>query len=112
MLARVARRREDTVHHEPDAAARLRLRVAAAFFAEAERSSGEREAAAFLADAEREDAGRDAEAAPPFLPPSSLETWVSGTPRPLPDLLPPPDFSFTVAQARASASSSGTPRSS
>ena len=83
-----------------------RLRVAAAFFAEAERSSGVREAAAFLADAERADAGREAEAAPPFLPPSSLETWVSGTPRPLPDLLPPPDSLFTVAQARRSASSS------
>ena len=69
------------------------LRVAAAFFAEAERCSGV----------------RALEAAPPFLPPALLDSWLSGTPRPLPDLLPPPDSLLTVAQARASASPSGTP---
>src|ERR1700722_14843993 len=55
-----------------------------------------RVAAAFLAEAERSAAGRAAEADPPFL----LDTWVSGTSRPLPDLLPPPDSLLTVAQAR------------
>ena len=64
----------------------FRFRVAAAFLAEADRSAGERAAAA----------------APPILPPFSLETWVSGTPRPLPDLLPPPVSLLTVAQARRS----------
>ncbi len=75
----------------------LRLRVAAAFFAEAERCSGD----------------RAAEAAPPLLPPISppflLETLVSGLPRPLPDLLPPPVSLFTVAHARRSASYLGDP---
>jgi hypothetical protein len=76
--------------------AALRLRVAAAFFAEALRSR----------------AGRAAARLPPMLPPFSLETVVSGTPRPLPDRLPPPDSLLTVAQARRSASFVGTPRSS
>src|SRR5262249_33814479 len=80
----------------PAFASLFRLRVAAAFFAEAERSA----------------AVRDAEAAPPFLPPRLLETCVSALPRPLPDLLPPPDSLLTVAQARRSASPSGTPRPS
>ena len=67
-------------------------------------------AAAFLADAERSSAVRDADAAPPFLPPFLLDTLVSALPRPLPDLLPPPDSLLTVAQARLSASFSSTPR--
>ena len=60
----------------------FRLRVAAAFLAEADRSAGD----------------RDAAAAPPSLPPFLLETLVSGTSRPLPDLFPPPVSLFTVAQ--------------
>ena len=44
------------------------------------------------------------------LPPRDEETWVSALPRPDPDLLPPPDSLFTVAQARASACLFGTPR--
>jgi hypothetical protein len=79
--------------HAPDFAL-FRLRVAAAFFAEAERSS----------------AVRDDDAAPPFLPPFFLETFVSAFPFPLPDLFPPPDSLLTVAQAREAASLSGTPR--
>src|SRR6266511_4392829 len=46
--------------------------------------------AAFLAEAERAAADRDADALPPILPPLCAEACVSGTPRPLPDLLPPP----------------------
>ncbi len=71
-----------------------------------------RVAAAFLADAERSSAVREADAAPPFVPPTLLDTLVSAFPRPLPDLLPPPDSLFTVAQARLSATSFDTPRSS
>src|SRR5690606_37577239 len=52
----------------------LRLRVAAAFLAEAERSAAE----------------RCAEWAPPILPPRLADTLVSFLPRPEPDLLPPP----------------------
>src|SRR3954453_10490304 len=78
----------------------LRLRVAAAFFAERERAA----------------AGRLAEAlpprGPPIRPPFFAETLVSGTPRPEPLLLPPPVSLLTVAQARRSASFSGVPRSS
>src|SRR5204862_2174902 len=74
----------------------LRLRVAAAFLAEADRSAAER-----LADA-----------CPPLWPPFLLETLVSFLPRPEPDLLPPPDSLLTVAQARRLASVSGTPRPS
>src|SRR5690349_10903250 len=66
----------------------LRLRVAAAFFAERERAA----------------AGRLAEAlpprGPPMRPPFLAETLVSRTPRPEPLLLPPPVSLFTVAQAR------------
>ena len=83
----------------------LRLRVAAAFLADAERSSRDREAAAFLAEADRSSFEREAEAAPPFRPPFSEETVVSGRPRPEPDLLPPPLSLLTVAHARRSASS-------
>ena len=64
----------------------FRFRVAAAFFAEAERS-------AF---------GRAAAAAPPSFPPRLAEAFVSGLPRPEPDLLPPPLSLLTVAQARRS----------
>src|SRR5215831_11166486 len=71
-----------------------RLRVRAAFFAEAERAA----------------AGRAADALPPNLPPLRAEACVSGTPRPLPDLLPPPVSLLTVAQARRFASFAGTPR--
>ena len=42
-------------------------------------------------------------------PPRDEETWVSGLPRPDPDLFPPPDSLFTVAQARALACFRGTP---
>src|SRR5205809_1153747 len=76
-------------------AAAFRLRVAAAFFADAERSAAER-----LADA-----------APPFAPPFLLEACDSFLPRPPPDFLPPPDSLLTVAHARRFASPSDTPRS-
>ena len=74
----------------------LRFRVSAAFFAEADRSA----------------LGRAAAAAPPLRPPFFAASLVSGLPRPEPDLLPPPESLLTVAQARRSASASGTPRSS
>src|SRR5690606_15492781 len=76
--------------------AALRLRVAAAFLAEAERSA----------------ADRAAEAAPPFLPPVFAGVLFSALPRSEPLCFPLPDILFTVAQARASASSSDTQRSS
>ena len=69
-----------------------------------------RVAAAFLADADRWAGVRAADAAPPFRPPRLLDTFVSGTPRPDPDWFPPPSSLLTVAQARLSASFSGTPR--
>ena len=53
-----------------------------------------------------------AEALPPSFPPFFAASCVSGWPRPEPDLLPPPDSLFTVAQARRSASLWLTPRSS
>lgn len=81
---------------QEEPASRRRLRVAAPFFAEAERRA----------------AVRDADAAPPFLPPLVLEAWLSFLPRPLPDFLPPPDSLLTVAQALPSASFLETPRSS
>ncbi|EGE61051.1 hypothetical protein RHECNPAF_1260029 [Rhizobium etli CNPAF512] len=74
----------------------LRLRVAAAFLAEADLSSVK----------------RAADAAPPARPPFSEDSCVSFLPRPEPDLLPPPLSLLTVAQARRSASFSETPRSS
>ena len=69
-----------------------------------------RVAAAFLAEADLFAAGRAAEAAPPFLPPFRVGSLFSGFPRPDPLFLPPPEILFTVAQARCSASSFGTPR--
>jgi hypothetical protein len=74
----------------------LRLRVSAAFFAEAERAAAEREG----------------DALPPSLPPLREEAWLSGLPLPDPLFLPPPLSLLTVAQARLSASFSGTPRDS
>jgi len=74
----------------------LRLRVAAAFLAEAERSSAE----------------RDAEPWPPFWPPFFDELVSLLWPRPEPLFLPPPVSLLTVAQARRSASSLPTPRCS
>src|ERR1700737_1407491 len=74
----------------------LRLRVAAAFFADADRAAAEREA----------------DARPPSFPPLRGEAWLSGLPRPDPLFLPPPLSLLTVAQARLSASFSGTPRDS
>jgi hypothetical protein len=74
----------------------LRLRVAAAFFAAADRAA----------------AGLEADAAPPSRPPLRDGAWFSGFPRPLPLFLPPPVSLLTVAQARRSASSLGTPRCS
>jgi hypothetical protein len=74
----------------------LRLRLAAAFLAEAERFAAER-----LADAR-----------PPKRPPFRDEAWDSDLPRPEPLFLPPPLSLFTVAHALRSASSSGTPRDS
>src|SRR5947209_5017476 len=72
----------------------LRLRVAAAFFADSDHAA----------------AGREAAALPPSFPPLRDGAVFSGLPRPLPLFLPPPVSLFTVAQARRSASSSGTPR--
>nr|WP_197446428.1 hypothetical protein [Tautonia plasticadhaerens] len=60
-------------HDVPASAAAFRVRVAAAFLAEADRSSGV----------------HTADAAPPSLPPSRLESFESGVPRPPPDSLPP-----------------------
>src|SRR5262245_15118398 len=76
------------------AAAARRLRVWAAFFAEAERSANE----------------RPAEASPPLWPPFFAGAVLVFLPRPDPLFLPPPVILFTVAQARRAASSSGTPR--
>jgi hypothetical protein len=66
------------------AAAARRLRVWAAFFAEAERSANE----------------RAAEAAPPLWPPFFAGAVLTFLPRPDPLCLPPPVILFTVAQAR------------
>ena len=70
-----------------------------------------RVAAAFLADAERAKAGREAELLPPSLPP----LWAAGFPVDLPrpdppGFLPPASSLLTVAQARRSASFPETPR--
>jgi hypothetical protein len=69
-----------------------------------------RVAAALRADAERADLLRFAEARPPSLPPFFAGLLLVFRPRPDPDLRPPPDIAFSVAQARRSASSRGTPR--
>jgi hypothetical protein len=66
--------------------------------------------AAFRADAEREDFEREAEARPPFLPPFREELRFDFFPRPDPLFLPPPVSLFTVAHARLSASPRETPR--
>lgn len=66
--------------------------------------------AAFLAEAERAAAGRAAEAALPFLPPFFAGALLTALPRPEPLCLPPPVILFTVAHARRSAPFSGTPR--
>jgi hypothetical protein len=71
-----------------------------------------RVAAAFRADAERAALLRLAEARPPFRPPFFAGPLLVLRPRPEPDLRPPPDIAFSVAQARRSASSRGTPRRS
>src|SRR5262249_40563035 len=81
---------------QPPLAAWLRLRVAAAFFAGADRLG----------------AGRAPDAAPPFFSPLPPPACGSSLPRPLPDFLPPPVSLFTVAQARRFASSSLVPRDS
>jgi hypothetical protein len=72
----------------------LRLRVAAAFFAEAERCA----------------VGREPAAAPPLRPPFLAGSLFTVLPRPEPLFLPPPVILFTVAQARFSALFSETPR--
>ena len=81
-------------HQQRYRAAALRFRVAAPFFAEAERWAAVRLADAF----------------PPFLPPLRLGAWFSFLPRPEPDFLPPCVSALTVAQARRAASPSPTPR--
>src|SRR5690606_39226403 len=68
-----------------------------------------RVAAAFFAEAERAEAGRFAEASPPLRPPFREAAMLSFDPRPEPDFLPPPSSLLTVAQARRSASSLPTP---
>jgi hypothetical protein len=69
-----------------------------------------RVAAALRADAERAALLRLAEARPPFRPPFFAGPLLVFRPRPEPDFRPPPDIAFSVAQARRSASSRGTPR--
>jgi hypothetical protein len=71
-----------------------------------------RVAAALRADAERAALLRFAEARPPARPPFLAGFLLVFRPRPEPDLRPPPDIAFSVAQARRSASSLGTPRCS
>ena len=71
-----------------------------------------RVAAALRADADRADFERDAEARPPIRPPFRDELVLIFFPRPEPLFFPPPVSLFTVAQARRSASSRPTPRSS
>jgi hypothetical protein len=87
--------RGDGLLAQCDAWAALRLRVAAAFLAAADRLA----------------AGRAAEAAPPLRPPLCAAGWPVDLPRPDPPArFPPPSSLLTVAQARRSASFSGTPR--
>lgn len=71
-----------------------------------------RVAAAFRAEADRADLLRRAEARPPRRPPFFVGALLVFRPRPEPDLRPPPDIAFSVAQARRSASSCETPRRS
>jgi hypothetical protein len=63
-----------------------------------------------LAEAERAEAERLADAAPPLRPPFCAGPFIVGSPLPDPPFLPPPVILLTVAQARRSASFSGTPR--
>jgi hypothetical protein len=69
-----------------------------------------RVAAAFRADAERADLDRDAAARPPLRPPFRAGAAFVFLPRPEPRFRPPPDILFSVAHARRSASFLGTPR--
>ena len=69
-----------------------------------------RVAAAFRADAERAAFGLDAAARPPMRPPLRAGALLIFLPRPEPLFRPPPVIAFSVAQARRSASFSGTPR--
>jgi hypothetical protein len=69
-----------------------------------------RVAAAFRAEAERADLDRDADARPPARPPFRAGAVFVFFPRPAPLLRPPPDILFSVAHARRSASFFGTPR--
>jgi hypothetical protein len=72
-----------------------------------------RVAAAFFADADLLALDREADAAPPFLPPLCAAGWPVLFPRPEPPgFFPPASSLLTVAHARRSASFSGTPRSS
>ena len=66
--------------------------------------------AAFFALADRAASGRAADDAPPFCPPFRAGVVLTGWPRPEPLFFPPPVILLTVAQARFSASSFGTPR--
>jgi len=68
-----------------------------------------RVAAAFRADADRADFDRAAEARPPLRPPFRAGAVLVFLPRPDPLFRPPPDILFSVAQARRSASFLGTP---
>jgi hypothetical protein len=56
-------------------------------------------AAAFLAEAERSSGERAADAAPPRSPPVLAGSLFSAFPRPEPLFLPPPELLLTVAQA-------------
>src|SRR5262249_54753552 len=69
-----------------------------------------RVAAAFFADLDLSAYGRIAEARPPRRPPLCDEEVSFARPTPDPLFLPPWSCLFTVAQARRSASLSGTPR--
>jgi hypothetical protein len=69
-----------------------------------------RVAAAFRADADRAALGRRAAARAPFFPPFFDGPRLGFLPRPDPLFFPPPDSSFTVAQARRAASARETPR--
>jgi hypothetical protein len=71
-----------------------------------------RVAAAFRADADRAALGRAADAWPPFFPPLRDALRFTGFPLPEPLFFPPPVSLFTVAHARRSASRRDTPRSS
>src|SRR5882757_3130764 len=72
-----------------------------------------RVAAAFLADADLLADEREADALPPISPPLCAAGWPVCWLRPEPpSLLPPPSSLLTVAQARRSASFSDTPRCS